>query len=95
MFARVATFEGEREQLSQMVDEIRRDSESGPPEGVPAKEFLLLSARETGKLVAIALFESEGDLRQGDATLNEMSPPEDLGSVSRISVELFEVAARM
>lgn len=95
MFARVATFEGEREQLSRMVDEIRRDSESGPPEGVPAKEFLLLSARETGKLVAIALFESEGDLRQGDATLNEMSPPEDLGSVSRISVELFEVAARM
>ncbi len=95
MFARVATFEGDREQLGQMVEEIRRDSGSGPPEGVPAKEFLLLSARETGKLVAIALFETEDDLRQGDSTLNEMSPPEDLGSVSRSNVELFEVAARM
>jgi hypothetical protein len=48
--------------------------------------------RRSGKLVAIVLFETEDDLRQGDATLNEMSPSEDLGSVTRRSVEMFGVA---
>ena len=92
MFARIATFEGDQAQISQMAEAIGRDSASGPPEGVPGKEFLLLTGRDSGKMVAIVLFETEDDLRQGDATLNEMSPPADLGSVARRSVEMFEVA---
>jgi len=75
-----------------MADAIRRDAEEGPPEGVPAKDLLVLTGRDSGKLVAILLFESEDDLRQGDATLNEMSPPEDAGTVNRSSVGLFYVA---
>jgi hypothetical protein len=93
MFARVATFEGDQAQIRQMTETIRRDSDAGPPEGVPAKEFLLLTGRDSGKMLAIVLFETEDELRQGDATLNEMSPPSDLGTVARRSVELFEVAA--
>jgi hypothetical protein len=41
------------------------------------------------------LFETEDDLRQGDATLNEMSPPDELGTVKRTGVEMFEVAVHM
>jgi hypothetical protein len=92
MFARVATFEGDQEQISQMGEAIGRDSESGPPEGVPGKELLVLTGRDSGKLVAIVLFETEDDLRQGDATLNEMSPPPDAATVARRGVEMFEVA---
>jgi hypothetical protein len=94
MFARVATFEGDEAQISQMAEAIERDSQSGPPEGVPAKELLVLMGRDTAKLVAIVLFETEDDLRQGDATLNQMSPPPDASTVTRSSVEMFEVAAR-
>jgi hypothetical protein len=75
-----------------MAQAISRDSESGPPEGVPGKELLVLTGRESGKLVAIALFETEDDLRQGDATLNQMSPPADAATVARRNVEMFEVA---
>jgi hypothetical protein len=94
MFARVATFEGDHAQITQMAEAIGRDSESGPPEGVPAKEVLILTGRDSGKLIAILLFESEDDLRQGDATLNQMSPPADAATVARSDVEMFEVAVR-
>jgi hypothetical protein len=68
----------------------RRASE-GPPEGVPAKGFLLLMDPDGGKSVAIALFETEEDFRKGDETLNAMNPErDDVGK--RTSVERFEVA---
>jgi hypothetical protein len=93
VFARVATFEGDPAQIAQMAEAISRDSGSGPPEGVPAKELLLLTGRDSGKLMAIVLFATEDDLRQGDATLNKMSPPPDASTVARSKVEMFEVAA--
>ena len=74
MYARVARWEGGE------ADAIRRSaerigSETGPPEGVPAKGFLLLIDPEGGRGLAIGLFETEDDLRQGDETLNAMNPP--------------------
>jgi hypothetical protein len=95
MFARVATFEANDTEIREMAEAIRSDSASGPPEGVPGKEFLLLTGRDSGKMLAIGLFETEDDLRRGDATLNEMSPPEELGTVKRTGVEMFEVAVHM
>ena len=92
MYARVATFEGEQSQMRQMADAIRAQSESGPPEGVPAKEFLLLTGRDSGKTLAIVLFDSEDDLRQGDEALNAMSPPTEAQGIGRTGVEVFEVA---
>lgn len=95
MFARVATFEGDDAQIRQMAEEISRDAESGPPEGIPAKELLVMTGRDSGKLVTIVLFDSEDELRQGDAKLNEMSPPDDLGGIRRTGVELFEVPVKL
>jgi hypothetical protein len=92
MYARVARWEGaEAEMLELTAAEIRSQSEAGPPEGVPAKKFLLLNDTEGGRSVAITLFETEEDYREGDATLNSMSPPAD-GMGQRVSVEKYEVA---
>jgi len=92
MYARVARFEGgEADAIRQNAEEISSRAESGPPEGVPAKGFVLLVDPEGGRSLAIALFETEEDLRKGDEVLNSMSPPsESMGN--RASVETYEVA---
>jgi hypothetical protein len=93
MYARIATFEGDQSQMRQVAERIGKESESGPPEGVPGKEFLLLTGRDSGKILAIVLFESEEDLRKGDETLNAMSPPPGAeGMGRRTGVEIFDVA---
>jgi hypothetical protein len=93
MFARVATFEGDQGDLRQVAESIRKDSESGPPEGVPGKELVVLTGLDSGKMVAIVLFDTEDDLRKGDEALNAMSPPPgEQGLARRTGVEMFEVA---
>ena len=73
---------------------IRSDAESGPPEGVPAKQFLLLNDKENGRSLAVMLFETEEDYNQGDATLNSMDPPGE-GMGQRVAVEKYEVGAQL
>jgi hypothetical protein len=43
-----------------------------------------------GKSMAIALFDTEEDMRQGDETLNSMTPS-TTATGSRSSVEMYEV----
>jgi hypothetical protein len=78
-----------------MVGEIKERSSSGPPEGVPAVGFLLLHQADEGKVLAISLFDTEDDLRQGDSTLNSMDPPVAGGMGQRGAVEMYEVAAKI
>jgi hypothetical protein len=60
---------------------------------VPGKEFLLLTGCDSGRRLAIVLFESEEDLRKGDEALNAMSPPPGAERMGRrTGVELFDVA---
>ncbi len=97
MYARVATWDGaDAAALEEAAAGIRAQAEAneGPPEGVPAKEFMLLIDKEGGRSIAITLFETEDDYRQGDETLNSMSPPGG-GMGRRASVDRFEVGARM
>ena len=92
MYARVAKWEGaDGSALSKSGETMNERAASGPPEGVPAKGFLMLIDPDGGKSVAISLFETEEDLRAGDAVLNDMSPPDD-GFGGRTSVESYEVA---
>lgn len=96
MYARVAIFEGaDPSRIDENVDSIRQQSESGPPEGVPAKQFLLLTDRNSGKMMAITLFETEEDRRIGHETLNAMSPPVSEGMGRRAGVEMYEVPIHM
>ena len=92
MYARVAKWEGaEGDALRASAEEMSSRAESGPPEGVPAKGFLMLIDPDSGRSLAISLFETEDDLRKGDETLNSMSPgSDDVGK--RTSVESYEVA---
>ena len=93
MYARVARWEGaEGEALRRSAEQINAQAASGPPEGVPAKGFLMLIDPGSGRSLAVALFETEDDLRKGDETLNAMTPSgDDVGK--RTSVETYEVAA--
>lgn len=96
MHARVATFEGgDPQQVKQMVEEINQRSQSGPPEGVPAVGLLVLHKPDEGKVLAISLFATEDDLKQGDATLNSMSPPVPGGMGRRATVEMYEVPVKL
>jgi len=92
MHARVATFEGEERgpEYEQQIEQIRSEVQSGdrPPGLEDAKGVLILSG-ESGKRIAITLFESKEGLRRGDAALNEMTP---VGMGTRGSVEFYDVA---
>ncbi len=90
MYARVVRFEGgDAEAIRESVARIRADAQSGPPEGVPSTGFTFLADPDGGRVIAISLFETLDDLRQGDAKLNEMSPPVSMGT--RSAVETYEV----
>jgi hypothetical protein len=95
MYARVAKWEGaDAEAMRTTAEQINADAGSGPPEGVPAKGFLLLIDPDAGRSIAISFYETEDDRRQGDETLNAMNPPGD-GMGSRGPVEMYEVAAEL
>jgi hypothetical protein len=92
MYARVTKWEGgSADAIRQSAEQINADAASGPPEGVPARGLLVLVDPDGGRSIAITLFDTEDDLRQGDATLNQMSPPVEMGT--RAPVETYEVAA--
>lgn len=97
MYARVASWEGaDAATLEQTAADIRAqtEAEGGPPEGLPAKGFLLLNDTEGGRSLGITLFESEDDYRTGDEKLNSMSPPGE-GMGRRVSVVKYEVAVQV
>jgi hypothetical protein len=97
MYARVVRFEGaDAETMERSVSEIRAQAESrgGPPEGVPAKGLLILNDNESGRSLGISFFETEEDYREGDETLNSMSPPGE-GMGRRVSVEKYEVGVQL
>jgi len=96
MYARVASWEGaDAETLNRTAAEIRTrtEEEGGPPEGLPAKGFLLLNDTEGGRSIGITLFETEDDYRRGDAALDAMPAGDTPGS--RTGVTKYDVAIRM
>jgi hypothetical protein len=96
MYARVATFEGgDPTTVRETTAQINERSAEGPPEGVPSTGLMILSNPEDGKVIAIGLFETEEDLRQGDQTLSAMDPPVPGGMGKRVSVEMFEVPVKI
>ena len=89
--ARVVSFDGvTRDRMQEMQSEMR-DSE--PPEGLPAKEIIMLHDAEAEKAVVILFFDSEEDYRQGDETLSAMPAGDTPGR--RSGVAKYDVAVRM
>jgi hypothetical protein len=88
MWARVARFEGDTENLDQRIERLRSAIESGDvPVGLEDAKLLMLVDRESGGMIGVTLFESEEAMRRGDQAMN--AGPGNAGS--RSSVEFFEV----
>lgn len=92
MYARIVTFEGgDPTKIDETIDMIRERAATNEEE-IPAKEFMIFVDRRTGKTLGLTLFETEEDMRDGDAKLNAMSPPADSSMGERSVVEMYEVA---
>ena len=89
-YARVVTFEGVGKDR---IEEMRGEMGGDPPEGLPAKEIIVLHDPDAEKSVVIVFFDTEDDYRQGDAVLSAMPAGETPGT--RTSVAKYEVPIRM
>jgi len=89
--ARVVTFDGVGQDR---IEEIRGRIEGGDrPEGLPAKEIMVLHDPDAQKAVVVLFFDSDDDFARGDEILSAM-PAEDTPG-ERSSVGKYQVAARM
>ena len=89
--ARVVSFNGV---TKDRIEEVRGQiTEGEPPEGLPAKEIIVLHDPDAEKSLVILFFETEDDYRSGDEVLNAM--PTDDTPGQRASVARYDVAARM
>lgn len=89
MYARVTRWEGMDEEAARQFTEMI-ESADGPPEGVPSSGIMVLNDPRNGRSLIIGLFDTEDDLRTGDAALRAMDrPPQAKGEIS--AVEFYEV----
>jgi hypothetical protein len=90
--ARVVSFEGVSKDR---IEELKREmaNETGPPEGIPSTELLVLHDADAAKSLVVVFFDTEADYAQGDATLNAMPTGDTPGR--RTSVSKYDVAIRM
>jgi hypothetical protein len=90
MRARVATFENDPADVAGAIARLRENIEAGMPTmpELAGVKFLMLANRDSGKMVGIALFDTEEALKAGDAVMN--TGPGVAGS--RSAVEFYEVA---
>jgi hypothetical protein len=89
--ARVVAFDGvTKDRMAEMEREM---GEGEPPEGIPAKEIVVLHDPEGEKSLVILFFDNEDDYRRGDETLSAMPAGDTPGR--RTSVARYDVAVRM
>jgi hypothetical protein len=89
--ARVVSFDGVTRDRIQELDTEMRGSE--PPEGLPAKEIIVLHDADAEKSLVIVFFENEEDYRRGDEVLSAMPAGDTPGQ--RTAVAKYDVAIRM
>jgi hypothetical protein len=90
MYARVTTWEGvSPEAMKAGAEQI--NSADGPPPGVPSRGITVLGDPKSGRSLVIALFETEEDLRTGDAALRAMDRPPIDGMGDIKSIDFYEV----
>ena len=89
-FARVVRFEGVGEDR---IEEMRHGIESEEvPEGLPAKEIVVLHDADAETSLVIVFFDTEDDYTRGDALLSAMPVGDTPGR--RVSVEKYAVPIR-
>ena len=94
MLARVTIWEGgTADGIRAASEEMRSNISQGPPPGVKSTGLTMLIDPEGGRVLMIGLFANEEDLRESEAALKQMNPPEGLGS--RGAIEVYQVAAEV
>jgi hypothetical protein len=89
--ARVVSFDGvSADRIRELEGEM---SGSEPPEGIPAKEIIVLHDAAAEKSLVIVFFDNEDDYRRGDETLSSMPAGDTPGQ--RTAVAKYDVAIRM
>ena len=89
--ARVVSFDGVS---SDRVEQMKQEMQSGqPPEGLPAREMIMLHDPDAERSVVIIFFDSEEDYRRGDEILGAMPADETPGK--RTGVQKYDVPIRM
>ena len=90
--ARVVSFDGvSRDRIKEMDAEM--SGSDGPPEGLPAKEIIVLHDADAEKSLVVVFFDNEEDYRRGDETLSAMPAGDTPGE--RTGVAKYDVAIRM
>ncbi len=90
MLARVVTFDGVS---SDRMNEMKQEMEGGPPpEGMDAKELLVLHDPESQKSLVVVFFDDEDAYQRGDEILSSMPTGDTPGQ--RTSVSKYDVAHR-
>ena len=90
--ARVVSFDGvSRDRIKEMEAEM--SGSEGPPEGLPAKEIIVLHDADAEKSLVVVFFDNEEDYRRGDETLSAMPAGDTPGE--RTGVAKYDVAIRM
>ena len=88
MWARVARFEGDPEDIDARIQRLRSALDAGVfASQLPDARFLMLVDRASGGMVGVTLFDSEEAMRKGDEVMS--AGPGNAGS--RSSVEFYEV----
>ena len=89
-FARVVRFEGVGQDR---IEEMRNGIENEEaPEGLPAKEIVVLHDADAETALVIVFFDTEDDYTRGDALLSAMPAGDTPGR--RVSVEKYAVPIR-
>jgi hypothetical protein len=88
--ARVVMFDGVS---SDRMNQMRSEMEGGEaPEGLNAKEIVVLHDPEAERSMVVLFFENEDDYNRGDEILNAMDTSDTPGQ--RASVTRYDVAFR-
>ena len=90
MYARVTTWEGVSPEAMKAGSE-QINSSDGPPPGVPSEGITVLNDPKSGRSLVIGLFETEDDLKTGDAALRAMDRPPIDGMGDITSIDFWEV----
>jgi hypothetical protein len=88
---RAVSFDGVTQDRIEALRSEMRGSE--PPEGIPAKEIIVLHDADAEKSLVLVFFDSEEDYRRGDEGLSAMPAGDTPGQ--RTGVAKHEVAIRM
>lgn len=90
MLARVTTWDGgSADAIRAASEQMRANVAQGPPPGVESAGLTMLADPESGRVLMIGLFAGERELRDSEAALKEMNPPDGIGS--RTSLDVYEV----